>query len=380
MDSKFLRKAKPYLAVILLQFGSTGSAIIAKSALNHGMSHYTFSVYRNVVATVVMAPFALALERKIRPRMTFSIFYKIILLALLEPVIDQNLYYAGMKYTTATFASAMCNVLPAITFLLAWALGLERVNIKRWPSLTKVAGTLVTVSGAMIMTLVRGSIIGLPWTRHNHINSQLTAADADANSHQNPVRGALMITAGCFCWSMFYILQAITLKSYPAGLSLTALICMAGALQGTALTLVAEKGNTVIWTIRGDTKLLAYVYSGLVGSGITYYVSGVVSKEKGPVFATSFNPLSMVFVAVMSSFILAEQLDVGKVGGAIVIVVGLYLFIWGKAKDKKESLSLNGQSEMVAEKQGSAANPSTNASKDDQSDDVSKAISCDNVV
>ncbi|KAL0297642.1 UNVERIFIED_CONTAM: WAT1-related protein [Sesamum radiatum] len=377
MDSKFLRKAKPYLAVILLQFGSTGSAIIAKSALNHGMSHYTFSVYRNVVATVVMAPFALVLERKIRPRMTFSIFYKIILLALLEPVIDQNLYYAGMTYTTATFASAMCNVLPAITFLLAWALGLERVNIKRWSSQAKVAGTLVTVSGAMIMTLVRGSIIGLPWTRHNHINSQLTATDADANSHQNPVRGALMITAGCFCWSMFYILQAITLKSYPAGLSLTALICMGGALQGTALTLVAEKGNTAIWTIRGDTKLLAYVYSGLVGSGITYYVSGIVSREKGPVFATSFNPLSMVFVAVMSSFILAEQLDVGKVIGAIVIVVGLYLFVWGKAKDKKQSL--NAQSEVVVEKQGSAANPSTNASKDDQSD-VSKPVSCDNVV
>ncbi|KAK4422609.1 WAT1-related protein [Sesamum alatum] len=374
MDSKFLRKAKPYVAVILLQFGSTGSAIIAKSALNHGMSHYTFSVYRNVVATLVMAPFALVLERKIRPRMTFSVFFKIILLALLEPVIDQNLYYAGMKYTTATFASAMCNVLPAITFLLAWALGLERVSIKRWSSQAKIAGTLVTVSGAMIMTLVRGSIIGLPWTRHNYHNSQLTAT-ADANSHQNPVRGALMITSGCFCWSMFYILQAITLKSYPAGLSLTAMICTAGASQGTALTLVAEKGNAAIWTIRGDTKLLAYVYSGVVGSGITYYVSGVVSKEKGPVFATSFNPLSMVFVALMSSFILAEQLDVGKVTGATVIVVGLYLFIWGKAKDKKESL--NAQSEMVDQKQGSA----TNVSKDDQSD-VSKATtsSCDNVV
>ncbi|KAL0283666.1 UNVERIFIED_CONTAM: WAT1-related protein [Sesamum angustifolium] len=145
---------------------------------------------------------------------------------------------------------------------------------------------------------------------------------------------------------------------------------MGGALQGTTLTLVAEKGNTAIWTIKGDTKLLAYVYSvRLVGSGITYYVSGIVSREKGPVFATSFNPLSMVFVAVMSSFILAEQLDVGKVIGAIVIVVGLYLFTWGKAKDKKQSL--NAQSEVVVEKQGSATNPSTNASKDDQSD-VSK--------
>jgi drug/metabolite transporter (DMT)-like permease len=37
-------------------------------------------------------------------------------------VIDQNLYFLGMKYTTATFAVAMFNVLPAITFVVAWIL------------------------------------------------------------------------------------------------------------------------------------------------------------------------------------------------------------------------------------------------------------------
>ncbi|KAI7996272.1 WAT1-related protein [Camellia lanceoleosa] len=50
--------------------------------------------------------------RKVRPRMTTSVFLKIMLLGLLEPVIDQNLFYTGMKYTTATFATAMCNIVP----------------------------------------------------------------------------------------------------------------------------------------------------------------------------------------------------------------------------------------------------------------------------
>lgn len=36
-----------------------------------------------------------------------------------RPVLDQNLYFLGMKYTSATFASATVNVLPAITFILA---------------------------------------------------------------------------------------------------------------------------------------------------------------------------------------------------------------------------------------------------------------------
>lgn len=129
------------------------------------------------------------------------------------------------------------------------------------------------------------------------------------------------------------------MKSYPAAISLTGLICMFGALQGTVLTLVVERGNAHIWSIGWDTSLLAYVYGvrtricdglyifklfhltlkkriltmqGLICSGVAYYVSGVIMKDKGPVFVTSFNPLNMVIVAGMSSFILAEQLNVGK--------------------------------------------------------------------
>ncbi|XP_028105795.1 kinesin-like protein KIN-4C [Camellia sinensis] len=66
--------------------------------------------------------FALLFERKVRPRMTTSVFLKIMLLGLLEPVIDQNLFYTGMKYTTATFATAMCNIVPAMFLLMAWIL------------------------------------------------------------------------------------------------------------------------------------------------------------------------------------------------------------------------------------------------------------------
>lgn len=59
-------------------------------------------------------------------------------------------------------------------------------------------------------------------------------------------------------------------------------------------------------------------------------------KERGPVFITAFSPLSMVIVAVLSSFILSEKLFLGSVIGALVIVVGLYLVVWGKSKDHEQ--------------------------------------------
>lgn len=51
---------------------------------------------------------------------------------------------------------------------------------------------------------------------------------------------------------------------------------------------------------------------GVVCSGLAYYIQGVIMKDRGPVFVTAFSPLCMVIVAIMGSFILAEQLVLGR--------------------------------------------------------------------
>ncbi|KAK3407040.1 hypothetical protein EUGRSUZ_K03166 [Eucalyptus grandis] len=91
-----------------------------------------------------------------------------------------------------------------------------------------------------------------------------------------------------------------------------------------------ERGNATVWFIQWDAKLLAAVYSGIVHLGFTYYIEGVVMKQRGPVFVTAFSPLSMVLVAVLSTSILAEQLFLWRLIGAVVIVAGLYLVVWGQ--------------------------------------------------
>ncbi|KAL7166399.1 hypothetical protein ACSBR2_037137 [Camellia fascicularis] len=65
MSMEVYKRAKPYLAMILLQFGYAGLGIIAKFDLNQRMSLYTFPVYQNVVAALVFAPFALLFERPV---------------------------------------------------------------------------------------------------------------------------------------------------------------------------------------------------------------------------------------------------------------------------------------------------------------------------
>ncbi|KAJ9684189.1 hypothetical protein PVL29_016599 [Vitis rotundifolia] len=343
-----IMQAKPILAVVLLQFGYAGLSIIAKYALDAGMNHYTFVVYRHVIAAAVIAPFAIVLERKRWPRMTFSIFTKIMLMGLLEPVIDQNLYYVGMKITTATFATAMTNIIPAFTFLVALVLRLEKVNLRRLHSQAKVVGTLVTVGGAMLMTLVKGPAPDLPWTKGRHYHQSST------NRQQHPIKGALMITAGCVCWACFMNLQAHAVKSYPAQLSLTTLICLMGALEGAIVTLIIEHSNASIWVIPKGPTLCAVLYGGIVCSAIAIYIQGVIMGEKGPVFVSSFNPLSMIIVAILSSFIFAEALYLGRVLGAVVIIIGLYLILWGKSKDQPDGVQLVPIDQQMARMNGNA--------------------------
>lgn len=327
-------KAKPFLLMVFLQFGSAGMYIISMVTLNQGMNRYVLVVYRNAIAAIVLAPFALVLERKTRPKMTFPIFFQIMVLGFLEPILDQGFTYLGMKYTSASFTSAIMNAVPSVTFVIAVIFRLEQVKIREVRGLAKVIGTVVTLSGALIMTLYKGPVIDLIWSRKtSHHGSSGNSSD------KHWIAGTLLILVGCVAWSCFYVLQSITIKKYPAGISLSSLICLAGSIQSLAIALAVEHHPSG-WAVGWNSRLFAPLYSGIVSSGITYYVQGLVMKTRGPVFVTAFNPLCMVIVTALGSAILGEQIHLGSIIGGIVIAIGLYSVVWGKSKDfKPESTS-----------------------------------------
>ncbi|KAE8674545.1 WAT1-related protein [Hibiscus syriacus] len=329
--SKMINKVKPFIAIVSLQFGYAGMYIISLISFRHGMSNFVLTTYRHLVATVVIAPFAFFLERKIRPRMTLPIFLRIVALGILEPVLDQNLYYLGMKATTATYASAFVNMLPAVTFVLAMIFRLEKINLKKVRSVAKIVGTSITVVGAMVMTLYKGPIVDFiksGGTEH-HVS---TTESAD----KHWVTGTIMILASILSWAGYFILQSFTLKKYPAELSLTAWICLVGMIEDGIVALVMVRDLSA-WKVGWDSRLLAAAYTGIVCSGIAYYVQGVVIRERGPVFLTSFSPLCMIITAALGTFVLGEKVHLGSILGSIIIVSGLYTVVWGKSKDGKDT-------------------------------------------
>ncbi|GLT88637.1 hypothetical protein SLE2022_066540 [Rubroshorea leprosula] len=332
--ANFLERSKPYFAMISLQFGYAGMNIITKKSLNGGMSHFVLVVYRHAIATAVIAPFAFIFERRGQPKITFPVFMQIFILGLLGPVIDQNFYYAGLKFTSPTFSCALSNMLPAMTFVMAVICRMEKIEMKKVRCQAKVVGTVLTAAGAMLMTLYRGGVVKMFWTKYIHLHT--SAADKAANEHQNWFLGSILLIIATLAWASFFVLQTKALKTYKNHpLSLTSLVCFIGTLQAIAVTFVMEH-NTSAWKHNSKMDIIAAAYAGIVTSSIPYYVQGLVIKQKGPVFTVAFSPLMMIIVAVMGSFILLEKIYLGGVIGAVLIVIGLYAFLWGEHKESKE--------------------------------------------
>ncbi|TKY69951.1 WAT1-related protein [Spatholobus suberectus] len=53
-------------------------------------------------------------------------------------------------------------------------------------------------------------------------------------------------------------------------------------------------------------------------------------RAKGPTYPPMFNPLVLIFVALSEAILLGEPLGVGTLLGMVLIIVGLYSFLWGK--------------------------------------------------
>ncbi|CAH8359149.1 unnamed protein product [Eruca vesicaria subsp. sativa] len=142
---------------------------------------------------------------------------------------------------------------------------LESVNFKKVRSIAKVVGTVITVSGALLMTLYKGPIVdfikfgGGGGGGGSAGGSHGGAVSAALDKHW--VLGTLMLLGRTFGWAGFFILQSFTLKEYPAELSLTALICLMGTLEGTAISLVTVRDLSA-WKIGFDSNLFAAAYSG----------------------------------------------------------------------------------------------------------------------
>ncbi|WVZ65021.1 hypothetical protein U9M48_014453 [Paspalum notatum var. saurae] len=150
------------------------------------------------------------------------------------------------------------------------------------------------------------------------------------------VAGALCLVGSSCCWSLWLILQVPICKSYVDPLTLSAWMCLLSTLQ-SALLISFLLPDPAAWRIHSLFDLSCCLFSGAIGSGVTFYLQSWSISVRGPLYSAMFNPLCTIITTVFSAAVLREELHVGSLLGAIAVIAGLYVVLWGKADDGKQA-------------------------------------------
>jgi drug/metabolite transporter (DMT)-like permease len=245
--------------------------------------------------------------------------------------------FVALRYTTATFVTAFSNIAPVLTFLLAVATRSEALNLKCRTGVAKLAGTLVSLGGAMVLTLYKGVALtnaGSPHLSDSHHHRREAEA---AVSRGKWTLGTVAILGNCVCLSCWFLLHGRLAKKYPHVYSCNALMSMFSFLQVAVVGLCTQRSISP-WIVTSKFQILTVLYAviittnselsyvrlwsrsehasmnrqGIVGCGVSFVLVTWCIEKRGAVFVAAFIPVVQIIVSVIDFSILHEQLYLGR--------------------------------------------------------------------
>ncbi|KAK6913146.1 hypothetical protein RJ641_022747 [Dillenia turbinata] len=296
----------PFAAMLALGCIYVGSNTFFKAASDNGLSYYVFVVYSHGLAALLLV-------------FTPFIFGSAIYLILL---------FRGVSYSSPTLAAATTNLVPAFAFILAIIFRMETVKLRSSRCWARIIGTIVSISGALVVTLYKGPVIVLTKCLSTCSNNPLGTTESKW------VRGGLLLTAAYMLLPFALVLQAQILEEYPSELVFVFFNNLFITLVSGVIGLVLEP-NLDAWRLSPDVALAAILYTGTVGAVLSSAGYAWIIHLKGPLYVAMFSPMNIAIAVGMGFIFLGDTLHIGSVVGAIVMCMGFYAVLWGKADNEK---------------------------------------------
>ncbi|XP_054797446.1 WAT1-related protein At5g64700-like [Prosopis cineraria] len=326
---EWFMSSKVVMGMLMVQIFATGMQLLSRVILVQGTFIFSLIAYRHVVATLCVAPFAFYFERGHAKKLCWSVWFLVFLNSLVGIMMAMGFFYYGLRDTSATYSVNFLNLIPIITFLVSITFKMEKLGLKTWSGKAKAIGTIICVGGALTTSLYTGKEFN---TGHHSRHTSHTASAEAPKAHM--LRGTLFLVASCFSYAGWFIVQVKLLKVLPLKFWATMLTCMMASIQAAVIGLCIDSSKAS-WSLGWNMELITIVYSGALATGATFCLISWVVTLKGPTYPSMFNPLALIFVAFSEAILLGEPLKVGTLVGMVLIIAGLYCFLWGKTRETR---------------------------------------------
>ncbi|KAK7372873.1 hypothetical protein VNO80_06263 [Phaseolus coccineus] len=331
MNMKTLKEwftsSQTLLSMLLVQVLVTGMQLLSRVILVQGTFIGALIVYRHLVAAICVAPFALYFERGHPKKLNCKVWFWLFVNALTGMTMAQGLFYYGLRDTSATYSMSFLNLVPIITFFTSIIFRMEKLKWKTWVGKAKSVGSIMCVGGALVTSVYKGKEFYLD--HHNHHTHQT----APHKTHM--LYGTIFLICSCFSYTAWFIAQVKLLKVFPLKYWGTMLACILAAIQAAVVGVCLDSSKAA-WRLEWNLQLITIIYSGALATAATFCILSWAITIQGPSYPPMFNPLSLIFVAFSEAVILGQPLTFGTLVGMVLIIMGLYSFLWGKKNDTQK--------------------------------------------
>ncbi|KAF4355478.1 hypothetical protein F8388_015232 [Cannabis sativa] len=112
-----------FVGMVMAIVAQASNMVITKMAMSNGTNKYIMPLYSNAISSFILLPFAYYFlfyypRSSDLPPLTSSIVCRFFFLALFG-CSGQIFGYVGIDYSSPTLGTAMLNLIPAFTFILA---------------------------------------------------------------------------------------------------------------------------------------------------------------------------------------------------------------------------------------------------------------------
>ncbi|XP_078152379.1 WAT1-related protein At5g64700-like isoform X1 [Carex rostrata] len=323
----WLESWKPAIYMVLVQIFTTGMILLSKVVISDGMFVFALLTHRSLFGALIILPFALFFEGDAWKKLELKSCCWISLNAILGYAIPMGLYYYGLYDTTSSYSVIFLNIIPIATYILALIFRMEKLGLCSLLGNMRILGTLGCFGGTFLVTLYKGKVFH--W--HAIIREHQEVVHKSV-SNENQLRGTLLLVGSCFAFACWYLLQSKVLKVYPYKYWSSMMTCLLGGIQ-TGVVGIILKRDLKSWHLGYDLQLLTIIYSGAFSTAAKYSLNSYAVEKRGASYPPMFNALSLIFTTFLAFLFLGDDLTIGSILGTIVIIGGLYLFLWGKSQD-----------------------------------------------